>query len=164
MRLVLGAALVLGLAAAAHARDQPDACAKRSASIVVDTRRSRLWLCEDGRALKEYAVAAGRGGTGKSDEGDKKTPLGRYSLGRPRPSKSFGLFIPIDYPTAEQRKRGARGGSVGLHGPKRGFIWAGRMNTWFNWTRGCIAVGSDAAIREIADWIKSKQAPSIEIE
>jgi murein L,D-transpeptidase YafK len=114
--------------------------------------------------VRSFEAAVGSGGTGKQAEGDKKTPLGRYSLGSPRASKEFGIFIPIGYPTAEQRRRGARGGSVGIHGPKRRFAWAGRANVWLNWTRGCIAVATDAEIQEIAAWVKKQHAKVIEIE
>lgn len=156
---------VVLLAPAARAKERAaNPCSARPTSIVVDVAKGRLWLCQERRVHKDYAVAVGRGGGGKSVEGNRKTPLGRYSLGEPRPSKDFGLFIPIGYPTEEQRKRGVTGGDVGVHGPKRSFKWAGRMNTWFNWTRGCIAVATDAAIREIAEWVRAERPASIQIE
>jgi hypothetical protein len=163
-RLGQTAALAIAIASAGAAGRARPRCGGEGPAIVVDTRASRLGLCEAGRLVKDYAVAVGRGGTGKSDEGDGKTPLGRYPLGAPRPSKKFGVFIPIGYPTDEQRKHGARGGDVGIHGPKRGFAWAGRMNTWFNWTRGCIAVASDLEIRAIAAWVKQNRAAVIRID
>jgi murein L,D-transpeptidase YafK len=140
------------------------ACAKAGTAVVVHVKESKLWLCSRGGATKEYAIAVGSGGAGKTVEGDKKTPVGDYSLGEPRASKEFGIFIPIGYPTDQQRKNGATGGDVGIHGPKRLFAWAGRINTWINWTRGCIAVATDTAIQQIADWIRHENVRSIHIE
>ncbi len=139
-------------------------CSNVGAAIVVHVSERRLWLCDQGGASKEFAVALGKGGVGKVTEGDQKTPLGDYWLGQPRASKEFGTFIPIGYPTEEQRKRGATGGDVGIHGPKRGFAWTGRMGTWINWTRGCIAVATDAAILEIAGWVRAQKSVAIHIE
>ncbi len=149
-------------AAAAEAPTNP--CAARATSIVVHVNDDRLWLCQEGRLVKEYLVATGRGGSGKSQEGDDKTPLGTYPLGAPRLSHDFGIFVPIGYPTIEQRKRGNTGGAVGLHGPPRGFVWAGRLNTWIDWTAGCIAVPTNTAISEIADWIRRQNPSAIHIE
>ncbi len=161
LRLTMLSLLVAGTALA---KAGADPCATRSTAIVVDTKKDRLWLCEEGRSKKRYSVAIGSGGTAKSAEGDKKTPVGSYSVGEPRPSKEFGTFIPIGYPTDEQRKHGASGGAVGIHGPKRRFAWAGRANVWLNWTRGCIAVATDAEIREIASWVQRNKPTLIHID
>ncbi len=62
-------------------------------------------------------VSLGRGGLEKSVQGDRKTPMGTYSIGAPRPSKRFFIFIPIGYPSEKQRVNGFTGGDVGVHGP-----------------------------------------------
>jgi murein L,D-transpeptidase YafK len=67
----------------------------------------------------------GHGGVGKTKAGDGKTPAGTYTLGQPRPSSKYGLFIPIGYPTVEQRKQGMTGGAVGVHGLDRRVKWLG---------------------------------------
>ena len=141
----------------------PGPCLARETSIVVDVEKRRLWLCKANEVSGEFPVALGRKGAGKRLAGDDKTPVGDYSLGEPRPSKQFGTFIPIGYPTEQQRKRGATGKDVGLHGPLRDFAWVGRATTSINWTRGCIAVGSDDDIDEIARWIESERPSSIHI-
>lgn len=138
-------------------------CHGKELAVLVDTQRHKLWLCEDGAPANEFAVALGRGGTGKRDEGDRKTPLGIYPLGAPRESARFHTFIPIGYPTEEQRKQGLTGSNLGIHGPDRKLRWLGRAGSWLDWTLGCIAVGSDAAIDEIAAWIRLKQPAGIEI-
>jgi murein L,D-transpeptidase YafK len=154
---LLLAFLLTGTAAAA------DPCVGRGTSIVVEVGRERLWLCEKNRAVHDYPVALGSGGSGKSAQGDKKTPLGTYALAQPRPSKEFGTFIPIGYPTEEQRRHGATGGDVGIHGPKRSFAWAGPANTWVDWTRGCVAVATDEAIGEIAAWVRRERPASVHL-
>jgi murein L,D-transpeptidase YafK len=119
-----------------------------------------LHLCEAGLAVAEYRVAIGRGGIGKRKEGDNKTPIGEYKLGEPRGSSRFGVFIPIGYPTAAQRRNGYTGSAIGIHGPSRSFAWAGWVNTAADWTEGCIAVVSDKQIREIAAWVRDND-PSV---
>lgn len=116
-----------------------------------------LWLCADNRVEAKHGIAIGTGGVGKRKRGDKKTPLGTYLLGTPRASSSFGTFIPIGYPTAEQRRDGYTGSAIGIHGPQRAFTGAGKLNISVDWTLGCIAVQSDAAIGSIAVWIKEKR-------
>jgi murein L,D-transpeptidase YafK len=133
-----------------------EVCRDKGLSVLVDTPRHKLWLCEDGAAANEFAVALGRGGTGKREEGDRKTPLGSYPLGVPRASERFHIFIPIGYPTEEQRKQGLTGSNLGIHGPDRKLRWQ-------DWTLGCIAVDSDAAIDEIAAWVRLNQPVKIEI-
>ena len=51
----------------------------------------------------------GAGGNGKTRTGDHRTPLGTYAFGTPRPSRLYGTFIPIDYPTPEQVATGHSG-------------------------------------------------------
>jgi len=141
-----------------------DPCMDRGVAIQVDTQAGILRLCRANATYKQFPVAVGSGGRGKGAEGDQKTPLGRYALGSPRASAKFHLFIPVCYPTAEQRRQGATGGDVGVHGPKRGLRWAGKANTWLNWTRGCIAVASDEAIAEIAAWVRREKPAWIHLE
>jgi murein L,D-transpeptidase YafK len=158
--LVLAATMVAPCLGAATSSDL---CRDKGLSVLVGTQRHRLWLCEDGAPVNEYAVALGRGGTGKREEGDRKTPLGSYPLGTPRESARFHTFIPIGYPTEEQREQGLTGSNLGIHGPDRKLRWLGRAGSWLDWTLGCIAVGSDAAIEEIAAWVRLKQPAKIEI-
>ena len=110
-------------------------------------------ICENGRLVNAYKIAIGSAGIGKKTAGDNKTPIGLYQLRSPRKSNRFGIFIPIQYPTIQQRAKGYTGQDVGIHGPFWLFGWAGPMNTWFNWTKGCIAVGDKSQITTIANWV-----------
>ena len=140
-------------------------CENRGTSLVVATRAHRLWQCEAGRMLGQFAVALGTGGVGKQRQGDAKVPLGEYTLGTPRPSARFHTFIRVGYPTLVQRRRGYSGGDVGVHGPARGFEHLpSSANTSVDWTLGCIAVGSDVEIDRIAKWVREKRVRKIVIE
>ncbi|HBL17849.1 MAG TPA: hypothetical protein DD417_14140 [Elusimicrobia bacterium] len=134
----------------------PDACPQGTV-IVVEARRGKMFLCEQGKEPILFPVAIGRGGIDKRKQGDNKTPIGTYELGVPRASSRFHLFIPIGYPTPDQRKLGFTGSDVGIHGPTRIFRWPGRLNTLFGWTQGCVAVGTDDEIITIAAWVKEKK-------
>lgn len=142
----------------------PEPCKGQKNAIVVDTGQHRLLICQEDKKIGEFSVAIGRGGIDKRKQGDKKTPLGEYSLGAPRPSSQFGIFIPVGYPTLEQMTKGFTGGDVGVHGPSRIFKWLGRFNTWIDWTQGCIAVGTDKEISEIAQWVREQHGNMIVIK
>jgi murein L,D-transpeptidase YafK len=140
-----------------------DSCPPKGSAIIVQTQERRLYLCQNSEVIKEYPVALARGGFGKRAYHDHKNPLGEYSLGTPRTSPRFHLFIPIGYPTEEQKRQGYTGQDVGIHGPSPRFKWAGRLNAWFGWTDGCIAPGTDAEIDEIAAWVRRAKATRITI-
>jgi hypothetical protein len=163
-RRVAGALLgfVLGFLPGPAFGIDPAPCSSPSAEIVVATDAHKLWLCESGRPVASYPVALGRGGTDKRVRGDNKTPLGTYALGSPGPSSRFGTFIPVAYPTAEQRLKGFTGSDVGIHGPDRRFRWAGRMNNWFDWTAGCVALATDDDVQAVAAWVR-KVKPTVTI-
>lgn len=131
--------------------------------IIISTSEKKLILCENGQMIKQFYIAIGQRGAGKTRVGDKKTPLGDYYLERPHLSERFGLFIPIDYPTPHQRALGYTGYAVGIHGPLRGLSWLSRMTLNRNWTDGCIAVSSDREIMQIAAWTQSHQPATVKI-
>lgn len=146
----------------ATAADEP--CRGRVSTLLVRVRKHLLLACEDNQVRLRYRVALGSGGVGKRREGDGRTPLGEYTLGDPRPSDHFHTFVPIDYPTPDQARQNYTGGDLGIHGPARAFRWAGALNAAVDWTQGCIALPSDAAIDELADWVKRTGVRKVSIE
>ena len=148
--------LVVLLASCAVVHAAPLTCPSDGAAIVVDTERHRMALCEAGESVRELPVAIGGGGVDKQREGDRKTPLGSYSLGPPRESSKFHRFMEVGYPTRKQRAEGRTGGDVGIHGPSRKYRGLGAVSNWFDWTDGCIAVASDEAIDQVASWVTEK--------
>lgn len=155
MRCALVVPVALALFGARARADEQSVCAGQAALLHVDGARHQLTLCEAGRVVATAKVALGRGGLGKRKEGDGKTPVGRYALGAPRPSEKYGQFIPVGYPTAAERAAGATGGDIGVHGPRRGARWLGAANAWADWTRGCIALATDAELAVVVAWVRA---------
>ena len=155
---------VLPALAACRSAEPPAPCPDRGRMVVVHSPSHSLFLCRDGRPEARHRVALGRGGMDKRLEGDERTPSGRYPLGTPRPSAPFHRFVPVGYPTAAQRADGRTGGAIGIHGPDRRFRFLGSLTTAVDWTAGCIAVGTDAEIDRIADWVTATGATSILID
>lgn len=127
-----------------------DPCRGQHTALIIDTARHTMWMCQKSEAIAEFRVAIGQCGVEKQSKGDKKTPLGEYKIGMPRPSGKFRLFIPIGYPNPEQTSKGYTGGDIGIHGPHRKSLWLGKDSAEVDWTHGCIAVGTDEDISTVA--------------
>jgi murein L,D-transpeptidase YafK len=97
-------------------------------AIVVDTKRSRLYLYEndtknDGRPrfVADYYVTQGKLGAEKLVEGDKKTPVGVYHVTANLPKQKLadlygsGAF-PLNYPNEWDKRQGRNGRGIWLHG------------------------------------------------
>lgn len=138
-------------------------CPSSAAVMIVDTAAHRLYLCQSGVVEDVYRVALGRGGVGKHNEGDRKTPLGTYALSEGRPSSRFKVFLPVGYPTEAQRALGYTGADIGVHGPDRRFTWLRRATVWFDWTAGCVAVATEREIKAISRWVRDTKAREIVI-
>lgn len=154
-------AMVMALTFSATAAEKP--CVELGEYVEVRVSKSELILCEQQVPVRSFKVAFGRGGFDKRAQGDRKTPLGQYALGTPRASERFFEFIPIGYPTGTQRAEGFTGGDVGIHGPAKKFAWLGFLNSWWDWTDGCIAVATEREIAEVSSWVKTHRATSVTI-
>jgi murein L,D-transpeptidase YafK len=130
---------------------------------MVELAAHQLVLCESGKAVESFGVRLGHSGIGKTRAGDGKTPIGVYPLGHPRASKRYGTFIPIGYPTDEQRKKGFTGGSVGVHGPDRRVKWLGRLVNTFDTSDGCVGLAKDEEMERISKWLRRTKARTIEL-
>jgi murein L,D-transpeptidase YafK len=144
---------------------QPNAEVCASTTVIVDTSASLLLLCDQGQTMLSFAVNLGAGGMGKTTQGDRKTPLGVYPLQAPRPSSSgFTWFVPIGYPTREQRKAGYTGSAIGIHGPPD---WMDQaiIDVAFAtpWTDGCIMVRTKADIEAVRQWLLVRKPTTIEL-
>jgi murein L,D-transpeptidase YafK len=94
-------------------------------ALVVDSRRSRLYLFENGgrrlHLVGDYYVSLGRNGVEKTRQGDQKTPIGVYHVTANLPRQKLTDFygagaFPINYPNAWDRKLGRNGHGIWLHG------------------------------------------------
>jgi len=97
-------------------------------AIVVDTKRSRLYVYENDltnggrpRFVADYYVTQGKLGAEKLVEGDKKTPVGVYhvtaNLPREKLADLYGSgAFPLNYPNEWDKRQGRNGSGIWLHG------------------------------------------------
>jgi len=97
-------------------------------AIVVDTKRSRLYLYENDKAnggrprfVADYYVTQGKLGAEKLAEGDKKTPVGVYHVTSNLPRQKLGDLYgngayPLNYPNEWDKRQGRSGSGIWLHG------------------------------------------------
>ena len=135
--------------------------------ILVEKSKSRLYLMHDGEAFASFHVAFGANPKGhKQQQGDERTPEGRYVLNYKNAGSSFYKSIHISYPNAKDRaaarKRGVDpGGDIMIHGQKNGYGGLSVLVQRFNWTNGCIAL-SDRDMDTV--WNAVKPGTPIEIK
>lgn len=116
--------------------------------IEVHKSSRRMYLLHQDQILKGYDIDLGFAPVGhKTQEGDGRTPEGRYHIDRRNPNSAYYLSLGISYPNAADRAQAAArgvspGGDIFIHGTPREF----RRKR--DWTAGCIAV-TDPEIREI---------------
>lgn len=121
----------------------PDARADR---VIVEKSRRELLLMKGDEVLKRYRIALGRAPVGhKQQEGDRRTPEGRYTIDSRLRRSGYHRALHISYPDAKDRAQAeARGvppgGQIMIHGMRNGLGWIGRLHASFDWTLGCIAV------------------------
>ncbi|MGD9078667.1 MAG: L,D-transpeptidase family protein [Desulfobacterales bacterium] len=114
--------------------------------VVVEKSKSRLYLMREGETLASFRVAFGSNPKGhKQEQGDGRTPEGRYILDYKNSGSAYYKSIHISYPNAkdrkEARKRGVDpGGDIMIHGQKNGYGRLSILVQRFNWTNGCIAL------------------------
>jgi hypothetical protein len=133
--------------------------------VVVVKRERRLYLYRGDRVVAEYPVKLGLNPYGhKQQEGDFRTPEGKYQLTRRNRQSEFFLSIQVSYPNREDaawaKEKGWRpGGLIMIHGqpnvPKR----APEFYAKRDWTDGCIAL-SNADMVDV--WLRT--APGLPIE
>src|SRR5664279_2707562 len=124
-------------------------CGVLRADLVVVSKKKREMVLLRGEAvLRTYRIALGREPVGpKRQEGDGRTPEGRYTIDRRNPSSKYHLSLHISYPDADDAKRARDagvdpGGDIMIHGLADGTRREG------DWTQGCIAV-TDGEMDEI---------------
>jgi murein L,D-transpeptidase YafK len=125
---------------------------KSKISILIDKSDYRLYVCFNGRILKEYPVVFGKNeNDDKLMQGDKCTPEGKFNIITKYPHKEWSKFIWINYPNEDSwRKHNAArnegkiprdaqiGGEVGIHGIPKGMD--NLIDLRYNWTLGCISM------------------------
>ncbi len=121
---------------------------QRAEMVIVEKSKSRLYLMRAGEAFASFRVAFGANPEGhKQQQGDERTPEGKYVLGYKNAGSAFYKSIHISYPNAKDRaeahKRGVDpGGDIMIHGQKNGYGKFAAIVQHFNWTDGCIALSN----------------------
>ena len=135
--------------------------------VKVDKSENKMYLLEGDKIVKEYQVALGANPKGhKQQEGDEKTPEGRYVLDYIKEHSTFYRAMHISYPndrdTAAAMARGVSpGGFIMVHGQRNGLGWLALVTQKFNWTSGCIAL-SNSEMDEFIELVDVGTAIEIE--
>ncbi len=133
--------------------------------LEVDKSERVFRVMHDSTELKRYVCVLGENPIGdKRMQGDRRTPEGTFTFRSKRRPHQWHVFIWIDYPNAESRRRFQErkrtgeipanadiGGEVGIHGVPEGkdeWIVSGQ-----DWTWGCIAL-TNADVDEIYPYIQ----------
>ena len=123
-------------------------CEQTADFVLVIKNESRLYLIHEGREFASFKVAFGSNPKGhKQEQGDMRTPEGRYLLDYKISNSSYYKAIHISYPNADDResarKHGADpGGDIMIHGQRNGYEIFSLFTQLFNWTNGCIALNN----------------------
>jgi murein L,D-transpeptidase YafK len=135
--------------------------------VLVNKSEMKMYLLAKGETVKDYSIALGANPKGhKQQEGDERTPEGKYFLDYKKSDSSFYKAIHVSYPNKEDqakaKERGVNpGGLIMIHGQKNGLGWLSWVSQNFNWTNGCIAV-TNTEMEEI--WSLIKVGTPIEIQ
>lgn len=123
--------------------------AQKADLVVVEKSESRLYLQRNGQPFASFRAAFGSRPIGhKQQEGDERTPEGRYVLDSKNVNSAFHKSIHISFPNgkdvASAKARGVNpGGFIMIHGQKNGFGWLAPISKWFNWTDGCVGLSNE---------------------
>jgi murein L,D-transpeptidase YafK len=134
--------------------------------VVIEKAKRKLHLIKGGKPFRTFDIALGIRPIGdKQQEGDYKTPEGKYLLDVRNPDSEYFLSIHVSYPNPgdvrSARSRGVDpGGAIMIHGqPNTPSRSEGYYRTQ-DWTDGCIAVSNSDMI-DI--WLMTENDTPIEI-
>jgi len=154
------------LAAGAVTADADPPANTSADRVVVEKAARTMTLYRGSQVLKSYKIALGRNPEGpKAQEGDGRTPEGRYVIDARNAQSAFHRSLHISYPSAADRRRASRahvqpGGAIMIHGLPNGLGSLGDAHRLRDWTEGCIAV-TNTEIEEI--WRMVPNGTPIEI-
>jgi murein L,D-transpeptidase YafK len=135
--------------------------------VRVEKSKRLLHLVSDGKTVATFSIALGGSPTGhKQEEGDRRTPEGRYVLDYKKSDSAYFRSIHISYPNSSDSEaaeaRGVSpGGFIMIHGQRNGFGWAASATQRFDWTDGCIALTNEDMLKV---WNSITVPTPIEIE
>jgi len=133
--------------------------------LVIDKSDRELIGYAGGEAVLRMQVALGFAPEGaKRQEGDGRTPEGRFRIDRRNPGSAYHLSLGLDYPRPEDRARAAAagrdpGGDIFIHGQPNAL--PDLLSLPGDWTAGCIAV-SNAQMRQL--WALVPMGTTVDIQ
>ena len=134
--------------------------------VIVEKDKRKLHLIRDGEPFRTFDIALGIRPIGdKQQEGDFRTPEGRYLLDSRNPNSEFFLSIHVSYPNQQDRREARSmgvdpGGAIMIHGQPNEPSRSEAYYRTQDWTNGCIAVSNSDMI-DI--WLMTGENTPIEI-
>lgn len=122
------------------------AATEKADAVVVKKSDHQLFLVKNGKIIKQFHIALGGNPKGhKQQEGDQRTPEGKYKLDYKTTQSGYYKAFHISYPNQADinnaRKRGVQpGGQILIHGQPNGRESYQAITQKFDWTLGCIAL------------------------
>lgn len=146
LRNTLPAILLLALSLAGHSALA--AAGARATLIVVDKSEHLMRVYAGDKQIATYRVGFGTSPVGhKQQEGDRRTPEGRYMLDYRNPKSTFFKSIHISYPNAADKANARRlkvspGGNIMIHGQANDPVLRAAIDRHPSpdWTWGCISM------------------------
>src|SRR5262245_54472811 len=108
--------------------------------VLVEKSKRTLSLIKDGQVFKSYRISLGREPVGpKTEQGDGKTPEGKYTISGRNPHSQFHRSLRVSYPNASDKKQAQNrgvspGGDIMIHGLPNGLPDFGKSHLLFDWT------------------------------
>ena len=137
------------------------ASAPLATRVLVVKSEHKLYVFAGETIMASYPVALGVNPKGhKQQQGDRRTPEGKYVLDWKNPKSAYYRSIHISYPSADDRAQAkakgvAPGGDIMIHGQPndvklRLFVQA---SPFLDWTDGCIAL-SDSDMKSLWEMVQ----------
>ena len=122
------------------------AAAQKADAVLINKSEKALYLLRDDRVIAQYSVVFGSSPLGhKIQEGDQRTPEGKYTLDYKNLHSKYFKSIHVSYPNARDRQRArelgvSAGGDIMIHGQPNDLGWIKMFSQFVNWTDGCVAL------------------------
>ena len=140
--------IAIALLLAVCAQSLPAAEFRYADAVIVKKAERRIYLVSEGRVLKSFRISLGLMPDGdKVQEGDFRTPEGRYELTERNADSDYFLSIQISYPNRLDQERAAKlgvspGGQIMIHGQPNRPRYSKAYYGNYDWTNGCIALSN----------------------
>lgn len=134
--------------------------------IRVDKSERQMQLLRGDEVIARYKISLGANPEGhKSQEGDERTPEGRYIIDWRNQKSGYFLSMHISYPNESDTELAnvagySPGGMIMIHGQPNNYASVAPVLQGFDWTNGCIAV-TNTEIKQI--WNAVSNGTPIEI-